>query len=92
MLNLTLRPNRVQQKMIRIMERMPIISVPIDFNKNPIPFTNKILEELQGLMDLNLIMTIYVSKVGLWVNRDNKLMSQSELSLLLTISKKEVIL
>jgi len=74
------------------MERMPIISVPIDFNKNPIPFTNKILEELQGLMDLNLIMTIYVSKVGLWVNRDNKLMSQSELSLLLTISKKEVIL
>ena len=92
MLNLTLRPNRVQQKMIRIMERMPIISVPIDFNKNPIPFTNKILEELQGLMDLNLIMTIYVSKVGLWVNRYNKLMSQSELSLLLTISKKEVIL
>jgi len=78
--------------MIRIMERMPIISVPIDFNKNPIPFTNKILEELQGLMDLNLIMNIYVSKVGLWVNRDNKLMSQSELSLLLTISKKEVIL
>lgn len=92
MLNLTLRPNRVQQKMIRIMERMPIISVPIDFNKNPIPFTNKILEELQGLMDLNLIMNIYVSKVGLWVNRDNKLMSQSELSLLLTIAKKEVIL
>ena len=92
MLNLTLRPNRVQQKMIRIMERMPIISVPIDFNKNPIPFTNKILEELQGLMDLNLIMNIYVSKVGLWVNRDNKLMSQSELSLLLAIAKKEVIL